>query len=324
MPPHEARGPARSRNTIDVAVKDVVAVRDYGEVFMARLDVGRASRAGSTLESQLVVADCIVARLVYRAAVSPSLVIAALVYQHDPAFAWADGQCVVIHLHLLRRCNENVVAPEPALVGDAVMADDVVANDCIERDLVKDTGAVVALDDVILVKHVAAVDVTPQPGTDVIVDMIAAKDDIITQDDLHAAGFPLEVETMDVVRPDPVILDENIPAPAPNTHLAVVMNVAASHAAACSDHDSSPAVQAHFAVLDDPARSSLTVDCPLLGDARVLLDDHVSDQHVRSCAFEPEGSHRGLDFVPRRIIGEIEASARAVEIEPARLNAFLA
>jgi hypothetical protein len=63
----------------------------------------------------------------------------------------------------------------------------------------EDTGGLVALDDVILVKHVAAVDVRPQPGTDVVVDMIAAKDDTIIQDDLHAAGFPLEVETMDVM-----------------------------------------------------------------------------------------------------------------------------
>src|SRR6266446_810887 len=91
MPPHEARRPARSRNTIDVAVKRVVAVRDYGEVLMARLDVGRASGTGGTLKCHLVVVDFIVARLVYRAAVSPSLVIAALVYQHDPAFARADS-----------------------------------------------------------------------------------------------------------------------------------------------------------------------------------------------------------------------------------------
>src|SRR5260370_42420568 len=108
MPPHEARRPARSRNTIDVAVKDVVAVRDYGEVFMARLDVGHASDAGITLESHLVVVDFIVARLVYRAAVSPSLVIiAALVYQHDPALAPADRPVVAIYLHVLRRGNEN-------------------------------------------------------------------------------------------------------------------------------------------------------------------------------------------------------------------------
>src|SRR5882724_8359258 len=152
MPPHEACRPARSRNTVDVAVKDVVAVRDDGEVFKARLDVGRASGAGSTLESYLVVVDFIVARLVHRAAVSPSLVIAALVYQHDPAFARADSQCVAIYLHVLRRGNENVGTPEPAIVSDAVMADDVVANDCVERDLVKDTGAVVALDDVTLIE----------------------------------------------------------------------------------------------------------------------------------------------------------------------------
>src|SRR5882724_24768 len=84
MPPHKARGPARSRNTVDVSVKQVVAVRDDGEVLMARLDVGRASGTGGALESHLVVVDFIVARLVYRAAVSPSLVIAALVYHMIP------------------------------------------------------------------------------------------------------------------------------------------------------------------------------------------------------------------------------------------------
>src|SRR5260370_12318236 len=107
---------------------------------MARLDVGHASDAGSTLESHLVVVDFIVARLVYRAAVSPSLVIiAALVYQHDPAFARADSQCVAIYLHVLRRGNENVAAPEPAIVSDAVIADDVVSTDSAELDLVLET-----------------------------------------------------------------------------------------------------------------------------------------------------------------------------------------
>src|SRR6476646_5824621 len=107
MPPHKAHGAARSRNTIDVAVEQVVAVRDDGEVLMARLDVGRASGTGGALKSHVVVVDFIVARLVYLAAVSLNLVIAALVYQHDPAFARADSQCVAIYLHVLRRGNDN-------------------------------------------------------------------------------------------------------------------------------------------------------------------------------------------------------------------------
>src|SRR3954452_6022560 len=101
MAPHKARGPARARNTIYVAVKQVISIGDDGKVLMAWLDVRRASGTGGALKSHLVVVDSIVARLVDRAAVSPRLLIAALVYQHNPAFAWADSQCVRIHLHVL-------------------------------------------------------------------------------------------------------------------------------------------------------------------------------------------------------------------------------
>src|SRR5882724_6686026 len=291
---------------------------------MARLDVGRASGAGSTLESYLVVVDFIVARLVHRAAVSPSLVIAALVYQHDPAFARADSQCVAIYLHVLRRGNENVAAREPVLGDDAVMADDVVANDCVERNLVKDTDAVVALDDVVLIEHVVAVDITPQAGTEVVVDVIAAKDDTITQGDLHTTGFPPRRESADIVRPDPIGLDQDVSACACNADLAVVMNVAATYQTACSGCDPSRTVQAQFAVLDNPSHDVLSLDRPLLSDARILLDSHVSDQHVGRPALEREHGHRGFDLAAGRVVGEIDAGAGVIEVEPACLHVVLA
>src|SRR6266851_743480 len=46
MTPHKARRPTRSRNTIDIAVEAVVAVRDDTEVFIAGLGVGDAPGAG--------------------------------------------------------------------------------------------------------------------------------------------------------------------------------------------------------------------------------------------------------------------------------------
>jgi len=45
----------------------------------------------------------------------------------------------------------------------------------------------------------------------------------------------------------------------------------------------------------------------ILGDTRVFLDGQISDQHVRRGAFERKSGHRHLDFMPARIIGEVNA-----------------
>src|SRR5262245_55707117 len=98
----------------------------------------------------------------------------------------------------------------------------------------------IVLHEVAFIDDVAAVDIAPQPGTDVVVNMISAESDPIAQGNLHAAGFPSIVEAVDVVRPDPVILDLDISTMACDAGLAVVMNVTVAHAAAGSDADPGP------------------------------------------------------------------------------------
>src|SRR5437879_10836096 len=140
------------------------------------------------------------------------------------------------------------------------MTDNVIANDCIERDLVKDTGAVVTLDHVALIEHVVAVDIAPQARTEVVVYLIAAKNDTITQGELHTTGLPSRREPADIVRPNLIVLDRDVPTCAGNADLPVVLNVAAAHPAACSDRDSSPAVESPFAVLNYASDSVLGMD----------------------------------------------------------------
>jgi hypothetical protein len=71
-----------------------------------------------------------------------------------------------------------------------------------------------------------------------------------------------------------------------------------------------PLFQAHFALLGGPVRSCSTVDSSILGDTRVFLDGQISDQHDRRGAFERKSGHRHLDFMPARIIGEVNAQNR--------------
>src|SRR5262245_20332380 len=104
-----------------------------------------------------------------------------------------------MHLHVLRCGNEYVSAPKPASLVNAVMAHDIVANDRSKGNLVKDAGIVVALNEIVLIDHVTAIDVTPQPGTDIVMNMIAAENDAVAVGDLDAASFPLEVEAARVI-----------------------------------------------------------------------------------------------------------------------------
>ncbi len=98
------------------------------------------------------------------------------------------------------------------------------------------------------------------------------------------------------------------------------MNVAAAYPTSCYDRDPSRTVQAQFAVLDNPSHDVLSLDRPLLSDARILLDSHVSDQHVGRPALECECSHRSLDLATGGVIGEIDASTRVIEVELACLD----
>jgi hypothetical protein len=138
------------------------------------------------------------------------------------------------------------------------------------------------------VDHIAAIDITPQTRADVVMDLVPAKHDAIARHDLHTARLPLEIETMDVVFPDLIAFNQDIPALARDADLAVVMNVGASHAAACSDHDTGPLFHPHFAVLDNQpgllpwiAPFSATLEC--FSTVAFLC------QHVRRSTFEREG-----------------------------------
>src|SRR5262245_60147632 len=101
------------------------------------------------------------------------------------------------------------------------MADGVAADHGAIRYLVKDAGAVIALDDIVLVEHVATIDVAPQAGTDIVVDLVAPKDNAVAERQLHAAGLPAGREAAAVVGPDPIVLDQNVTAGTCQPDLAV-------------------------------------------------------------------------------------------------------
>src|ERR1700730_6649469 len=186
MSPREPDGRTSARDAVNVTVEQVVAVLDDGGVFVDRSDVGRGAGAGGTLERCDVVVDVVVARLVSPARFHGT----ALVHQDDAAFTDTRGQRVAVGLHVLRRCYQNVVAPEPGFSAAPVVADDVVADDRRQRDLVKDPGATGACGDVVLVEGVAAFDVTPQAGAVVVMHIVAPQDDAFAGRQLDAAGFP--------------------------------------------------------------------------------------------------------------------------------------
>src|SRR5689334_19819881 len=128
MAPDEAGRPAHARNPICIAVETVVAVRDDLEILIQEADVGNAAGASSTLESQIVVVNGVVARFVFAAVLGPT----ALVDQHDAAAASGDSQRVVVHLHVLRGGNTNFSAPEPAPVAPAIVPDHIIADRGLE------------------------------------------------------------------------------------------------------------------------------------------------------------------------------------------------
>ena len=63
----------------------------------------------------------------------------------------------------------------------------------------KDANILVVLYEIAVLDDVAAADIAPQPGTDVVVNMIAAECHPIAQADLRATGFPGMFEVIDVV-----------------------------------------------------------------------------------------------------------------------------
>src|SRR5690349_7353279 len=105
--------------------------------------------------------------------------------------------------------------------------------------------------------------------------MIATKRHSIAYRNLDAAGLPGRVETVDVVRPDAIVLDADIVAVAFDADLAVVVDIAVPHAAAGPDTDARTAVQADLASFDGPSRPFAGVNGALLRGAGELLDREV-------------------------------------------------
>src|ERR1700755_2603942 len=101
-------------------------------------------------------------------------------------------------------------------------------------------------------------------------DMIAAKRDSVTFRDLDSTGLPAWIEAIDIVRPDVVALDADVIAVASDTKLAIVVNVAVTHATAGPDADTVAAVQARLAVFHDPPGAFDGVDRALLRGIRKL------------------------------------------------------
>ena len=92
------------------------------------LDVGNAAGAGGTLESHIVVANGVVARLVFAAVLSP----AALIDQHDAASAGGDGQRIVRSPRRPAKPQRNFGTPEPAPVPPAIVPNHIVADHGLE------------------------------------------------------------------------------------------------------------------------------------------------------------------------------------------------
>ncbi|OKO82269.1 hypothetical protein AC630_13270 [Bradyrhizobium sp. AS23.2] len=152
------------------------------------------------------------------------------------------------------------------------MTELVVADDRRERNLVKNSGAAIALGNIPLVEDVATIDVAPYAGAGVVMYVIVAQDDALADRQLDAAGLPAGQEFTGVVFPDVVPLDHDIPADPGDPNLTVVVNVAVAHAGARSGCDARGAVQPQLAILDVPAVGLLRLDRSLLGHTGVFLD----------------------------------------------------
>src|SRR5262245_51319606 len=139
--------------------------------------------------------------------------------------------------------------------------------------------------------------------------MIATKRDPVTLGDLDAAGLPVGIEAMDVVRPNAAILNKDILAVASDADLAIVVNVAVTHATAGPNADTSAAVQADLAVFYGPPGAFTGVDCALLRGTRILFNRDVADRHVGCCAFQRKQRDRHLDLSVRRVVDEINLAA---------------
>src|SRR5215475_695724 len=166
------------------------------------------------------------------------------------------------------------------------MSNDIVANHGVERNLVIDADVPVVLDNISLIDHVVAIDIAPKTGTVVIVNLIFTERDADALGDLGSARLPVRVEAVDVVRPDAIALDEDMIAVAADADLSIVMNVAITHATACPDIDSSPAVQPGDAIFYCPSGALIRVDRAFLRWTPILLYREVADHHIGCVTLE--------------------------------------
>src|SRR4029453_9496643 len=124
VPPHKALRFARARDTVGVAIKPVVAIRDDGVILMTGLGVRNAAGTSSALERHFVAVYRVVASLVEWAVVAP-----ALVNQHDPAYSCGAYECVARHLNVLRSRKKDLGTPEPASLFAVVVPKDIVPDE---------------------------------------------------------------------------------------------------------------------------------------------------------------------------------------------------
>lgn len=238
MAPSEAGGPALSWNDVRVMIEAVAAARYDIKIFIARWRVGYAARTWGAFERGYIVADDIVARLVFTAALD----VAALVDEDDTAAAWAYGHIVFLDYHSLGSCDQYIRPPKPLPGGNSIVPDDVVPDDRPKGDFEENARVVISLHAIFVVDDVPTANIAPQSGPDILVDRISAKDDFFAQRELHAPGLPFEVESTGIVRPDAVILDHDILADARDADLTVVMNVVRTNPRAVADLDPAAAV----------------------------------------------------------------------------------
>src|SRR5260370_32718603 len=107
----------------------------------------------------------------------------------------------------------------------------------------EDVAALIDLDKVFFIDKVMTLNIAPDVGAIVVIDMIATKRDPVTFRDLGSASLPGGIEAINVVRPNAVVFDADILAVAFDADLAVVMNVGVGHATAGPDANPSTAVQ---------------------------------------------------------------------------------
>src|ERR1700733_6132701 len=154
--------------------------------------------------------------------------------------------------------------------------------------------------------------------------MIATKLDPIGRRYLDATGLPIRIEATDVVRPDAIMFDADTIAVAVDADLAVMMNVAVIHATAGPDPDPTTAVQLHYAIVDDPSRSLMSVDRTALRGAPILFDRKIADRHIGCSAFERKHDRGHLDFMVRRGVDKVDHSGAVVDVEPIACERVLA